>query len=84
MEQLINNFGFPITVAIVCGTYIIKMQQQQREDSNRREERMFEQMGNITNTLTNINTSLEVFSANTNATLEIFSSRIEKLEGQHE
>lgn len=73
MEQLLQNFGFPVVTAIACGSYIFKMQEQQREDTNRREERMFEQMNNITKTLTNINTSLE-----------ILSTRLEKLEEQNE
>ena len=58
---------------VACGSFIFKMQQQQREDTNRREERMYEQMNNITLTLSNINTSLE-----------LLSERIEKLEGQNE
>lgn len=71
MEQLISSLGFPIASVIACGSFIFKMQQQQREDTNRREERMFEQMNNITITLSNINTSLE-----------LLSERIEKLEEQ--
>ena len=73
MEQLISSLGFPIASVVACGGFIFKMQQQQREDTNRREERMFEQMTNITITLSNINTSLE-----------LLSERIEKLEEQHE
>ena len=73
MEQLISSLGFPIASVVACGGFIFKMQQQQREDTNRREERMFEQMNNITITLSNINTSLE-----------LLSERIEKLEGQNE
>ena len=73
MEQIITNLGFPIASVVACGSFIFKMQQQQREDTNRREERMYEQMNNITLTLSNINTSLE-----------LLSERIEKLEGQHE
>ena len=73
MEQLISGLGFPIASVVACGGFIFKMQQQQREDTNRREERMFEQMNNITITLSNINTSLE-----------LLSERIEKLEEQHE
>ena len=73
MEQIISNLGFPIASVVACGSFIFKMQQQQREDTNRREERMFEQMNNITITLSNINTSLE-----------LLSERIEKLEEQHE
>ena len=71
MEQLISSLGFPIASVVACGGFIFKMQQQQREDTNRREERMFEQMNNITITLSNINTSLE-----------LLSERIEKLEEQ--
>lgn len=73
MEQIISNLGFPIASVVACGSFIFKMQQQQREDTNRREERMYEQMNNITLTLSNINTSLE-----------LLSERIEKLEGQNE
>ena len=73
MEQLISSLGFPIASVVACGGFIFKMQQQQREDTNRREERMYEQMNNITLTLSNINTSLE-----------LLSERIEKLEGQNE
>ena len=57
MEQLITNLGFPIASVVACGSFIFKMQQQQREDTNKREERMFEQMNNITLTLSNINMS---------------------------
>ena len=73
MEQLISSLGFPIASVVACGGFIFKMQQQQREDTNRREERMFEQMNNITITLSNRNTSLE-----------LLSERIEKLDEQHE
>ena len=73
MEQLISSLGFQLASVVACGGFIFKMQQQQREDTNRREERMFEQMNNITITLSNINTSLE-----------LLSERIEKLEEQHE
>ena len=73
MEQIISNLGFPIASVVACGSFMFKMQQQQREDTNRREERMYEQMNNITLTLSNINTSLE-----------LLSERIEKLEGQNE
>lgn len=59
MQELVTNLGFPIASVIACGGFIYKMQQQQREDTNKREERMFQQMANITNTLTNINISLE-------------------------
>ena len=73
MEQIISNLGFPIASVVACGSFIFKMHQQQREDTNRREERMYEQMNNITLTLSNINTSLE-----------LLNERIEKLEGQNE
>lgn len=73
MEQIITNLGFPIACAIACAGVAFKMQQQQREDSNKREERMFQQMSNITNTLSNINLSLEKLN-----------NRIEELEGSHE
>ena len=73
MEQIISNLGFPIASVVACGSFIFKMQQQQREDPNRREEIMDEQMNNITLTLSNINTSLE-----------LLNERIEKLEGQNE
>ena len=73
MEQIISNLGFPVASVVACGSFIFKMQQQQREDTNRREERMFEQMNNITITLSNINTSLE-----------LLNERIEKLEEQNE
>ena len=73
MEQLITNLGFPIASVVACGNFIFKMQQQQREDTNKREERMFEQMNNITLTLSNINTSLE-----------LINERIERLEEQNE
>ena len=73
MEQLITNLGFRIASVVACGSFIFKMQQQQREDTNKREERMFEQMNNITLTLSNINTSLE-----------LIHERIERLEEQNE
>ena len=73
MEQLITNLGFAIASVVACGSFIFKMQQQQREDTNKREERMFEQMNNITLTLSNINTSLE-----------LINERIERLEEQNE
>lgn len=73
MEQTIQNLGFPITCVIACGTFIYQMWQQQRDDTNKREERMFEQMNNITNTLSNINKSLE-----------FINERIERLESKNE
>ena len=73
MEQLISSLGFPVASVVACGGFIYKMQQQQREDTNKREERMFEQMNNITLTLSNINTSLE-----------LINERIERLEEKNE
>lgn len=73
MEQLINDLGFPVGCVVACGTFIYQMWQQQREDTNKREERMFEQMNNITKTLSNINKSLE-----------FINERIERLESKNE
>lgn len=73
MEQTIQSLGFPIACVVACGTFIYQIWQQQRDDINKREDRMFEQMTNITNTLTNINKSLEVIN-----------ERIERLESKNE
>ena len=71
-NPFLNNKGTDLT-DIYNKINTLKMQQQQREDTNKREERMFEQMNNITLTLSNINTSLE-----------LINERIERLEEQNE
>lgn len=56
--QIVESVGFPITVAIASGIVIYKTQQQNREDSNKREERMFEQLNEFGKSLNNFNETL--------------------------
>lgn len=67
--ELIQSIGFPIAVCIACFYFIQNIVSQSREDSKKREELMFTQIGNITSTLSEIS-----------KTLALIDERIEKLE----
>lgn len=56
--QTIESVGFPIAVAVASAMAIYKTQQQNREDSNKREERMFEQLNEFGKSLNNFNETL--------------------------
>lgn len=67
--EIIQSIGFPIAVCIACFYFIQNIVSQSREDSKKREEIMFTQIGNITTTLAEIS-----------RTLALIDERIEKLE----
>ena len=56
--QVVESVGFPIAVAVASAMGIYKTQQQNREDSNKREERMFEQLNEFGKSLNNFNETL--------------------------
>lgn len=91
IEQLFNEFMFPIACTIACGGFIYQMwqqekednrkrEEQQREDSNKREERMFQEMNNIASTLSVISTSMTDITKS----IENLNSRMERLENKNE
>ena len=57
-SQIISSLGFPIATAIACGYYILKTQQQAREDSKVREERLYTQLDKFTVSLNSFNATL--------------------------
>lgn len=63
MEQIITNLGFPIAVAVGCGYFIYITTQQQREDNNKREEKMFAQLDKFGDSLDSFNTTLTKIDA---------------------
>lgn len=65
----IENLGFPVAVAAASGVFIYKTQQQNREDSIRREDRMYNQ-------LEKFGDSMDKF----NETLTTIDSRLHELE----
>lgn len=67
--QAISAVGFPIVCAGVMGVFFWKTTQQQREDANKREERVFQSLDKFSN-------SLEAF----NITLKSIDSRLEVVE----
>lgn len=56
--QAVEGLGFPIATAVAAGVFIYKTQQQNREDSNRREERMFEQLDKFGDSMDKFNETL--------------------------
>lgn len=73
MEQIITNLGFPIACVVGCGYFIWHTTQQSREDNNRREERMFEQLDKFGDSLDSFNSTLTKIDAR----LEIVEKKIE-------
>lgn len=56
--QVIEGLGFPVAVAAASGVFIYKTQQQTREDNNKREERMFEQLDKFGDSMDKFNETL--------------------------
>ena len=58
ITKLISDVGFPMVCAIVGGFYIWKIQQQNRDDSIKREDRMFTQLDKFGDSLDSFNHTL--------------------------
>lgn len=56
--QIVESVGFPIATTIATGVFIYKTQQQSREDYNKREERMFEQLDKFGDSMDKFNETL--------------------------
>lgn len=56
--QVIETIGFPIATTVASGVFIYKTQQQAREDNNKREERMFEQLDKFGDSMDKFNETL--------------------------
>ena len=56
--QVVESVGFPIATAVASGIFIYKTQQQTREDYNKREERMFEQLDKFGESMDKFNETL--------------------------
>lgn len=56
--QVIESVGFPIATAVSAGFFIYKTQQQSREDANKREERMYQQLDKFGQSMDNFNQTL--------------------------
>lgn len=50
ITTLIGNFGFPIAVCIACGLFINNMVKTNRDDNIGRENKLMEQLGEISAT----------------------------------
>lgn len=48
--ELIQQFGFPVACVICLGWYVAKVQNETREDSKTREERLLMQLGEMSAT----------------------------------
>ncbi len=51
LTMIVQTLGFPIACVIACAFYINKKDTQAREDTNRREERMYAQQDKLAETL---------------------------------
>lgn len=58
VTTLITNLGFPICLVIGCMYFMYKKDQQQREDNNKREDRLYNQLDNFSKTMDKFNTTL--------------------------
>ena len=58
MEELITQVGFPIACVMGCAYFIWQKSEQNRADTLRREEKMFQQLERFGNTLDSFNTTL--------------------------
>ncbi|HIX13551.1 MAG TPA: hypothetical protein H9985_08095 [Candidatus Anaerofilum faecale] len=58
ITTIIQNMGFPIACVIACGWYILKLSEQSRTDSTKREERLFSQLDKFSDSLDNFNSTL--------------------------
>ena len=56
--QIIESVGFPIALAVASCYVFYKTQQQMREDYNKREEKMFQQLAEFSKTLNDFNETL--------------------------
>lgn len=50
MTELIQQFGFPVACVICLGWYVAKVQNESREDSKQREDRLLTQLGEMSAT----------------------------------
>lgn len=48
--DMFQTFGFPVACVACLGFYIAKVQQEQREDSKQREEKLLTQLGEMSAT----------------------------------
>ena len=78
MEQLITQVGFPIACVIGCAYFIWQKSEQNRADTLRREEKMFEQLKRFGDTLDSFNTTLTKIDSR----LEVVEKRIGGLEDE--
>ncbi|SHJ64562.1 hypothetical protein SAMN02745248_00572 [Hathewaya proteolytica DSM 3090] len=58
ITTLISNLGFPIVLVLGCMYFMYKKDQQQREDNNKREDRLYSQLDNFSKTMENFNKTL--------------------------
>lgn len=63
MEQLITTLGFPVACVLGCAYFIWHTNQQQREDNNKREEKLFAQLDKFGDSLDSFNTTLTKIDA---------------------
>ena len=71
ISDIIANLGFPIACVLGCAYFIYNNNKSQREDSQKREDRMFKQLENFGITMDNFN-----------QTLTKIDSRLEALENK--
>lgn len=71
ISNIIANLGFPIACVLGCAYFIYNNNKSQREDSQKREDRMFKQLENFGTTMDNFN-----------QTLTKIDSRLEALENK--
>lgn len=71
ISDIIANLGFPIACVLGCAYFIYNNNKSQREDSQKREDRMFKQLENFGKTMDNFN-----------QTLTKIDSRLEALENK--
>lgn len=48
--ELLQNFGFPVACVVCLGFYVAKVQSESRADSKEREEKLLNQLGEMSAT----------------------------------
>ena len=68
--DLLQTFGFPVACVVVLGFYIAKVQNESREDSKEREEKLLLQLGEMSATNRTLLETNAVLAKEINAKLD--------------
>lgn len=77
MTELIQQFGFPVACVICLGWYVAKVQNESREDSKQREDRLLTQLGEMSATNKMLLETNAVLAKDINSKLDRLMDRID-------